>query len=139
MWQEMTFCRQRPKLVSDAVWKVLLWYMWVQSHWHPQRLHPCAWVELSLVVALVVPLEDTNPKGQRSQMREDQRGSGWQCAGASAAPVFSPWSSQSGFSKGRCSTHRRLSLYKLSHELYLCRKLLLLISCQNVVSALNEA
>lgn len=57
----MTFCWQWPKLVSDAVGKVLLWYMWVQSHWHPQRLHPCAWVELSLVVALVAPWKTQIP------------------------------------------------------------------------------
>lgn len=135
----MTFCWQWPKLVSDAVWKVLLWYMWVQSHWHPQRLHSCAWVEDSLLVALAVPLEDTNPVGQRSQKCEDQRRSSWQCAGASTAPLFSAWSTQSGFSKGCCSTHRRLILYKLSHEINLCRKVLLLISCQNVASASNEA
>lgn len=88
----MPFCRQQPKLVSDAVWKVLLWCTWVQSHWHPRRLHPWAWVQLSLLVALVVPLEDTNPTGQRGQTCEEQRGSSWQCAGASAAPVCSPWS-----------------------------------------------
>lgn len=135
----MTLCQPQPKLVSDAVWKVQLQYMWMQSQWHPQRLPLCAWVELSLVVAFVVPLEDTNPTGWRSQMCEDQRGSSCQCAGASPAPFFSPWSIQSGFSKGWCSTHRRLSLCKLSHEVYLCRKVLLLISFQNLVSALNKA
>lgn len=94
----MTFCWQQPKLVPDAVGKVLLWYRWVMSHWHPQRLHPCTWVVLRLVAVLVAPVEVINQMGQRSQICKDQQGSDWQCAGAYTTSIFClPWRIQSVF------------------------------------------